>query len=465
VANADNPLYTRKSANVITDPGAGARIDSISRTSEPALLRNLLAASSDSSAQRALLDALNQLDQTVNDPELDASPAALISKLTDAIQQYAAQPHNDLAGQAALRAAQDVVNALNSAAQLVQQVRADADAAIASSVERVRTLLSRFETVNAKIVDGTRSNTDVTDYLDTRDQILAELADEIGIRTAVRSDNDMVIFTDSGVTLFDKIPRALSFDPTLSFAAGVTGNPVYIDAVPVTGSNATLPLLSGRLKGLADVRDGAAVTYQRQLDEIARGLIEVFAESDQDPTPSLPDAPGLFTYPGAPAMPASGTVVDGLAAVISINPNVDPAQGGLLTRLRDGGIADPLISNYVYNTSGGAGFSGRLEELHVKLNTARAFDSDAGLEVSTSVLDFSSSSVGWLQEARKTADSQHQYLVTLYERSSEALSKKTGVNLDEEMTILLELERSYQASSRLISVIDEMFNALVVAVG
>jgi flagellar hook-associated protein 1 FlgK len=39
------------------------------------------------------------------------------------------------------------------------------------------------------------------------------------------------------------------------------------------------------------------------------------------------------------------------------------------------------------------------------------------------------------------------------------------VNLDEEMTILLELERSYQTSSRLVSTIDSMFAALVQAVG
>ena len=55
---------------------------------------------------------------------------------------------------------------------------------------------------------------------------------------------------------------------------------------------------SGRLIGLAAVRDTYAVTYQNQLDEIARGLIEAFAESDQSASPSLPDAPGLFTYPG-----------------------------------------------------------------------------------------------------------------------------------------------------------------------
>ena len=89
---------------------------------------------------------------------------------------------------------------------------------------------------------------------------------------------------------------------------GTTGNAVFIDGVPVTGANSVMPLKAGKIAGLAELRDNATVTYQNQLDEIARGLIAVFAESDQSATPTLPDVPGLFTYPGAPALPASATV-------------------------------------------------------------------------------------------------------------------------------------------------------------
>ena len=37
---------------------------------------------------------------------------------------------------------------------------------------------------------------------------------------------------------------------------------------------------SGKLVGLATVRDATAVSYQSQLDEIARGVISAFAEKD-----------------------------------------------------------------------------------------------------------------------------------------------------------------------------------------
>ena len=220
---------------------------------------------------------------------------------------------------------------------------------------------------------------------------------------------------------------------------------------------------SGRLTGLVAIRDDIAVTYQNQLDEIARGLIEAFAESDQSATPSLPDAPGLFTYPGAPAMPASGTLLVGLAGAIRINPSVDPSQGGNLALLRDGGMAgDPA---YVYNASGGSAYADRLNQYVTALSATRSFDPSIQLLPTASLGGFASSSAAWLQETRKFANDNSEYADTLLQRSSEALSKETGVNIDEEMTSLLELERAYQASTRLISTIDNMMKSLLAASG
>jgi flagellar hook-associated protein 1 FlgK len=273
----------------------------------------------------------------------------------------------------------------------------------------------------------------------------------------------MAVFTDSGVTLFDVKARAITFDRTMLYSPGTTGNAIYIDGVPIAGGAGVMLAGSGRLTGFTAIRDDVAITFQNQLDEVARGLIEVFAESDQSATPSLPDAPGLFTYPGAPGMPASGTLLVGLAGAIRLNPAVDPAQGGNLALLRDGGIAgDPA---YVYNTSGGSAYADRLDQYITGLAASRPFDPGAELTPSASVGGFASTSAAWLQETRKMANDNAGYADTLLQRSSEALSKETGVNIDEEMTSLLELERSYQASTRLISTIDNMLKSLLAASG
>jgi flagellar hook-associated protein 1 FlgK len=465
VARAGEPGASRKIANLVTLQGGGVKVASVTRAANAALYDKLLGATSDSAAQKAIVDALDRLDATINDPELDASPAALVGKLADALHTYATSPQDAAAARSAVAAATDLAQALKAATGTVQQLRTEADGEMAASVGNINALLARFETVNTEIVKGTRRGADVTDLLDERDQILTSISAEVGVRTVSRGDNDMAVYTDSGVTLFDVKARAVTFDRTYSLSASTTGNVVYADGVPITGNSGRMLAGSGRLTGLAAIRDTYAPTYQSQLDEIARGLVTTFAESDQSATPTLPDVPGLFTYSGAPAMPASGTLVVGLAGSIKVNANVDPSQGGNATRLRDGGISNPGNPAYVYNSTGAAGFSQRLEQLIDELGTPQAFDASAGLVASSTLSGFASSSVSWLQESRKSASADGDYKAALLERAYGALTKVTGVNLDEEMTLLLELERSYQASTRLVTTIDNMLAALLQAAG
>jgi flagellar hook-associated protein 1 FlgK len=335
---------------------------------------------------------------------------------------------------------------------------------MAASVDTLNGLLAKFETVNAAVVDGTQAGADVTDALDQRDALLSQISEQVGITVVTRADNDMVIYTDSGVTLFETTARSVTFQSTGTYDASAVGNAVYIDGVPVTGASAVMPIKSGALQGLATLRDEVAVTYQSQLDEIARGLIEAFAESDQSATPTLPDVPGLFTYPGAPAMPSPG-LTQGLAGVISVSASVDPGQGGDPTLLRDGGISDPGNPAYVYNPSGAAGYADRINELLDKLSADRSFDPAAGVDSTGGLSEFASASVGWVEAARQSTKTAADYQTTLLQRSSEALSNATGVNLDNEMSILLDLEKSYQAASKLIATIDGMLAGFIAEIG
>lgn len=461
IANAGNALASRKIANRVAMAGGGVAIASITRATNDALTRNLQSAISMASGREAVAAALDRLDATVNDPALDSSPAAMLAKLRESLQIAASSPENPTLAATAIDSAKRLASSLNEATDAIQQVRRQADADLQASVIAINEMLARFDAVNREIIKGSRNGADITDQLDARDEIVRSLAEEVGIRTVMRADNDMAIFTDSGLTLFDRQARQVTLVSASAIAPGLSGNSVYIDGLPVTGSGALMAVQSGRISGLTKVRDDYAVTYQRQMDEIARGLIEAFAEKDQSAVPSLPDIPGLFTYAGAPAMPPSGGVLDGLAGAITVNANVDPAAGGDLRLLRDGAIGDPGNVAYTYNTTGARGYSDRLQELIDEIGARRAFDTTTGLASPEDLVSASSASSGWLEDARQKAASDSEYRTTLMERTRDALSKVTGVNLDEEMTSLLDIERAYQISSKLLTVIDSMFDSLI----
>ncbi|ADZ72294.1 flagellar hook-associated protein FlgK [Polymorphum gilvum] len=467
IAGAQDPGYTRKSvvlSTVVSASGqtGGVRVDGIARTTDSALYNSLVRATSVATSQQAIVEGLDKLNQTVSDTELELSPAAALGKLEISIQNYASDPGNAILAQTMLDAAKDMATTLNEYTALVQNVRAEADADMASSVKTINNLLSQLESLNTIIVKGTQGGADVSDALDARDRVLLSLSEEIGISTLTRSDGGVVVYTDGGVTLFETTARTVSFTPTNTYSAATVGNAVYIDGVPVTGANAIMPISSGRLHGLSELRDDIAVTYQSQLDEIARGLIEAFAESDQSGGGG-PDQAGLFTYAGAPAVPAASTLVAGLAGDIRISASVDPDQGGNLDLLRDGGISDPLNPDYDYNPGDLAGYSDRLQQFLNAFNQPRVFDGGVELDPTDTLKGFASSSASWLQRERQTATSNLEVQAVIVTRTAESLSNATGVNLDEEMTRLLDIERAYAAAAKLIAAVDRMLEDLLTA--
>lgn len=459
VARANDPSAVRKVANLVTTAGGGVRIGSITRAGDELLAHKALVSTSGVARNKAVIDALDRLNDVVGDPELETSPAMRLQQFQSSLQAYSEAPHDDARGRAALLSARDLVAGLNSAANQTQVVRQQADTAIADTVAKVNDLLARFEQVNNEVMRGTISGRDVTDSLDQRDQIVTQLAESFGIRTEIRDNNDMALRTDGGVTVFDRVPRKLSFQTSGSFNAGTVGNAIYVDGVAITGPQSIMPISSGALAGLIYVRDEATVKFQTQLDEIARGLIESFAEEVQ-PGGGTPRT-GLFTYSGGPAVPTTGVAVTGLAAALQLSAAVDPQQGGNVKLLRDGGING---ASYVYNSTSASGYNTRLLALGEAMSTARSFDTSAGLQASSGLLQFSADVDGWLSAARSTAQDDYEYTSVVYERSVEALNKVTGVNVQEEFLVMLELERSYQASSKLLTTINSMFDSLLSAV-
>jgi flagellar hook-associated protein 1 len=340
---SDTATYSRKIANVISTLD-GSRVASVTRASNLAVFGNLLGATSASATQNAISDGLYTLNQTVGDVSSSSSsttsnstsPAALLSNFTNALQSYEASPSSSTLAAAAVSAAAAAARGLNSAVATVNQVREQADSGIAASVQTINSLLGQFQTVNAQIVGGSATGTDVTDLQDSRDSILTQLAQQIGITTTTGSNGDMSNYTDSGVTLFQGgAARSVTFSPTNTYTAATSGNAVFADGIPITGNSAAMPVATGKIAGLASLRDSLAVTYQAQLDGIAGALINAFSEIDQ--AAPGPDLPGLFTTQGATSLPTSTT---GLAGQITVNASVDPSQGGNALLLRDGGISD-----------------------------------------------------------------------------------------------------------------------------
>ena len=460
ISNASNADYSRRQAMLTTDM-SGAQVVKIARATEPALQKSYLSSSSADAAQQLLLNAYNSLQSaTLGGNDNEIAPATYLSAFQTAMQTYAGSPSSTTAAQSAVNAAQSLATALNNATTSVQTTRADADKQIGSDVDTLNGLLNQFQQANdaVKTASATAGPTSsaLSDALDQRDAVLKQISQIVGVTTVTRTNNDMALYTSNGATLFETVPRSVTFTPTNSYTASTTGNNVYIDGVALTAGQGAATTAQGSLQASLQVRDDVAPTYQKQLDEIARGLVTVFAEQNQsDPTAAAQT--GLFIWSDG-TVPTSASVVTGMASSITVNPALIASEGGDPNLLRDGGING---TDYVVNTSGDSGYSTQLDTYITSMNTKMDFDSSAGSDTNASLMDYSSSSIGWLEGQRSAATTAGENTSAALSRSTSAYSNATGVNLDEELTLMMDIEQSYKAGTKILNAVNEMLQSVL----
>jgi flagellar hook-associated protein 1 FlgK len=454
IANASDTAYARRSA-ILATAATGASVVETQRAQNEALLKQNLVSISKSSAQNTLLTGLTNMKMMLGGEDYELAPSTYLSKLRDNLQAFADKPNEVSLAETVIADATDVANSLNGTSLAVQKMRAEADADIGTAVTELNRLLSEFKTYNDQVKQGTAAGTDVNDALDQRDKLLTQISQIVGVSTLKRTNNDLALYTSDGTVLFETEPRAVTFTSTPTYTATVTGNQVYIDGVAVqmgTGGNTSA---QGSIGALLQIRDYTAPTFQTQLDETARSLINMFSENV-----SGTQVDGLFVRNGVGVGDdfSVNTAVSGLATVIGVNPAVITSQGGNAMLLRDG-------INDTFNTGNNASFSDLLKSYAAAFETPMTFDTDAAIDTTATILAFSTGSVGWLEQLRSAATTASDDKTALLGRTQEALQNVTSVSLDEELALLLDLEQSYKASAKLVSAVDEMITALLQAAG
>jgi flagellar hook-associated protein 1 FlgK len=451
ISNAGNKDYVRRQAMLTTSLN-GAQVVKISRAQEDALLRQYLKAQSQDTAQQTLLSGLEDLKSIMGGNDNETSPSTSLGIFRDKLGTFRASPGDLIAAQGAITAAQDVATSLNNASRSVQQLRTDADKQIKLQVDDLNDLLKQFEKANNAVKVATAGGTDPSSALDEREKVLKQISQIVGVTTATRDNNDMVLYTSDSTVLFETIPRTVTFEPTSSYSASTDGKKIYIDGVPLEPGEGATTSGQGSLQALLQVRDEIAPTFQSQLDEIARGLVSLYQENGD---------PGLFTWKQADGtfgdVPPDGVVVDGIAATIAVNDNVVTSKGGDPMRLRDGNINGGTPAN----PDGSSGYTAELDRLYTAMDTSIAFDPSTGLDSSVSIMSYATNSIGWLEENRSNATTAAENTSAAVARTDEAYSNETGVNLDEELTLLLDIEQSYKAATKILNAVDEMLKTLL----
>jgi len=286
VANAETPGYSRKTLALETalagGSGIGVRVANVNRELDIYVQRQLRTELAGSNYIDAIAKFRQQIDRMYGEPGSASALDTIVNGFTTSLQALSADPQSVSTRQAVLNAAQVMAQKLNSLSSDVTMMRNQAETAIGDAVERVNGLLKTIEEVQTQIVSLSSQSVELGALMDQRDHAINELAGLIDIQVTNNGTNQISIFTNSGVSLFDLQASQLTFnekplstqslwnsDPSLSGAGTinlVSPNGFALDMI------ADRSIRSGKIAGLLELRDDILVKAQAQLDEIAHAL-------------------------------------------------------------------------------------------------------------------------------------------------------------------------------------------------
>ncbi|MDZ4135805.1 MAG: flagellar basal body rod C-terminal domain-containing protein, partial [Paracoccaceae bacterium] len=293
---------------------------------------------------------------------------------------------------------------------------------------------------------------DASALMDQRQRLVDSIASIVPLREIDRGDGQIALFTTAGAMLLDGRPSQLGFAPVgvITPDMSLTANSLSgltLNGQPIPTAGNTSLIAGGSLAAGFALRDELAPMAQEQLDAVARNLVERFADPALDGT-RAPGDPGLFTDAGA----AFQTVDEvGLSQRISVSALVDPVRGGALWRLRDGlGAVAP----------GPPGNSALLGALQLALTDPRTVASGGFTSGSRSFSGLASDLLSGVASARLTSDAEASFASAQFS-ALRGLELQGGVDTDQELQNLLQIEQAFAANARVIQTVDDMIQTLL----
>ncbi len=453
LANALTEGYsTRKVTLSTSDIAGGVRVLGIERQKDQALAADLMLATSEKAGANTRAEFLQGIERAIGLPGESQSLSDSLAAFEASIVTAATKPEDENRLNAVLGRATELTEAMKSASGAIQDARGRVDSEIGQLVSEVNVALDQLAKINRTVVSANISGQSAANLMDQRDQILAQLSEAVPVRSVPRENGAIAVFTTGGAILLDGTAAKLEFTTSNVVAPHMTGDNGLLSgltingvAVPPRGDGS--PIEGGRLAALFDARDGLAVEAQRNLDAVARDLMERFEAPGPDPTLSPGDA-ALFTDEGAAFDPADEV---GLAGRLSINALADPDQGGELWRLRDGLNA---------GTPGPAGNSDLLLAMGEALSLPQSMASGDLGGSARGLSDHIGMLVSKIGQERLTQDQSLSFANVRHAELSE-MQARNAVDSDDQMQRLLEVEQAYAANARLIETINTMMDSLL----
>ncbi|MCB0371265.1 MAG: flagellar hook-associated protein FlgK, partial [Bdellovibrionales bacterium] len=316
----------------------------------------------------------------------------------------------------------------------MKNIQRDVDFQIATHVEEINQITKEIADLNEKVQRVTIEGGPANDERDRRDELVKQLSEKVNINYA-EGDSGLLTITagNSAVLVSGYSHRDLFVSPTGEKGDKGEGNfDIFYKATEEgTPVNVTTQLNGGKLGGLLEVRDKSINEILHRVDNMAYTLAkEVNKAHVQGFDRYNKQGQGFFE---------NVQEAKGAAGKIRLNMNLKTDVGLIATAATQNAPGDNRIANIISNIQ----YKNSME------NGASTLD------------DYYNSTVGKLGIMAKRANNDLVSQEGIQKQLSNIRESISGVNLDEETSKMIEYQKSFDASARLIRTADEMLDTVL----
>jgi flagellar hook-associated protein 1 FlgK len=399
--------------------------------------------------------ALQSLDAVQGTPGQNSDIASLLGNLQNQFSTLLNYPASQAQQSQVVTAATTLAQNINVLSNAYGTLRQTAQDNIVSELATLNTTLGTIGSLSTQIMALQADGQSTADLENQRDAAVATVSQLVSVKVLQQPNGDILLTTTAGLTL----PIHGTANPLSTSDVNVQSGTYYpgggIPGIMLGGSDVTRQLQGGQIGANITLRDGTLPTDQAELDEFSENLATRFAANGltlfTDPTGNVPVA----------AAPPVQNGYVGFASSIQVNPAVQANPSAV----RDG---TPSISG------GLAGFTGIINAVlnNTLGNNPPLASNVTGLGPSGTLnapYGVSPTTLGALASTMLAAQAQDSATVTnqlTTEQSvqtvlSSKLSTQSGVNIDTEISNMIQLQNAYGANARVISAVQSMWTQLL----
>jgi flagellar hook-associated protein 1 FlgK len=499
--------------------GTGVRVVGVERSHDKFLFSQILGEGETLGQYGVRKDVFEQLEilfSETNGQSLNQGLGNFFSSLQDLSSNPVGLPERS----SLLAEAQNLASVFNNLGESLFQIQRNLDASISVEVERINSLTSEIAELNQAIHANEPVAFTANDLRDRRDQRVKELSELIDLNFVDEMDGQISLTLANGTPL---VLQSTAFTLSTQLNGNNKGfQDIVVLGLSGSSTNVTSLVTGGSLKGLIDMRDTEVPAIKDKLDRLAAGFIQDFNNIHQQGF-GIDGTTGnnFFTVPSVNVEnninntgSASFTATNGNPSTISIDKfeiTITGASSFTLNNLTTGvnegsfnftpGSIFNLAGGFAITISGSPAVGDRFK-LSVSEDAAQTFTISnevasnsnkiaAGLNSSSdgenaieliglqSRLSFNSvthdlngsgaftfdefygsivSDLGIQSFSTRATFSQQEGILLQLNTRRESIS---GVSIDEEFINMIKFQQAYNASARLIGIVDELLDTVI----